>query len=143
MKSLASNANVVEEGSPEDKLGDIRNFVTSDIWNSGFIDVSNFIRRGTGSTGETLDIDFTMERLAKSMEQKKEYDEYINGLGEEYADIKSVWTKLSGEIDKLYEHLKQNPPKANTTDEGFDTALFQQYSEAFRDDVTELISKKQ
>ncbi|WP_227011700.1 hypothetical protein [Paenibacillus lutimineralis] len=52
-----------------------------------------------------------------------------------------IWSKLSGEIDSMYEYVKQNPPQANSNDSGFDTGLFKQYSEAFSDDVNALIQK--
>lgn len=56
---------------------------------------------GTGSRGQTIDINFTIERLDKAMKKKSEHDQYINKLGDEYAEIKSVWSKLSVETDRL------------------------------------------
>ncbi|WP_334075053.1 MULTISPECIES: hypothetical protein [Paenibacillus] len=44
----------------ESKLSEIQNFVTSDIWNEGFVNLSWYASSGAGSTGETLDIDFVM-----------------------------------------------------------------------------------
>jgi len=48
-----------------------------------------------------LDIEFTIDRLGKAMEQKAEHDAYIQGLGAEYDGIKDVWSKLSAEADAL------------------------------------------
>jgi len=140
-KAFGSNVSTVEEGSTEGTLREIDNFVTCDIWNKGFVDISWYIKSGTSSTGETIDIDLTVERLGKAIEKKSEYDTLINELGEDYAQIKSIWSKLSGEIDSMYEYVKQNPPQANSKDSGFDTGLFKQYSEAFSDDVSALIQK--
>lgn len=140
--SLAEGAATAEEPpSVESKLGEIQNFVTSDIWNEGFVNISWYANSGTGSTGETLDIDFVIERLGKAMEKKAEYDTYVQGLDAKYDDVKQVWTKLSGEIDTLYAKLKENPPKAEDPSYEFDTGPFKQYSEAFSSDVEALESK--
>lgn len=141
-EAFGTSAPVAETGSTEDTLGEISNFVISDLWNNGFVNISWYINSGTGSTGETLDIDFLMDRLAKSMEKKSEYDAFVNGLGDDYSDIKTVWTKLSSEADRLYEYVKQNPPKANSKDDGFDAGVFEQYSDAFDQDVTDLMNQK-
>ncbi|WP_239617309.1 hypothetical protein [Cohnella mopanensis] len=121
--------------SPEEKLFEVRNYLTKNLWNNGFVDVSWYIGSGTSSTGETLDIDFTMERLGKAVEKKAEYDEYINGLDAKYDSVKKVWTKLSAEIDHLYGQLKDKPPVANDKESKFDTGLFSQYNDAFDDEV--------
>lgn len=136
--------NVVKEGTPEAMLGDIRNYVTKDIWNDGFVDVSWYLGSGTSSTGETLDIEFTMERLGKAIEKKAEYDEYINGLDAKYDSVKQVWSKLSAEIDKLYAQIKDKTPVANDQDAKakFDTGLFTQYSKAFEDEIDALKPQK-
>ncbi|MBP1993731.1 hypothetical protein [Paenibacillus eucommiae] len=127
-----------EEPTVEGTLREINKFLTSDIWNEGFVNISWYVKQGTGSTGETLDIDFTIERLGKTMVKKKEYDDYINGLNEEYDGIKQVWTKLSGEIDRLYAQIQANPPVAKDDNYDFDTGLYQQYKDAFSDDVKAL-----
>ncbi|MNI63006.1 hypothetical protein D3C73_1183490 [compost metagenome] len=121
--------------SPGDMLSDIRKFITSDVWNEGFVDVSWYIGNGTSSTGESLDIDFTIDQLAKTMDKKKEYDSYIAALGPEYDSLKKVWTKLSAETDRLYAEIQNNPPKANDGTATFDTGIFKQYQEAFEKEV--------
>lgn len=67
--SDSGNAGTTEQ-SPEATLKEISNFVVSDIWNDGFVDISWYAGSGTGSTGETIDIDFTIEQLGKAMIQK-------------------------------------------------------------------------
>ncbi|GKS13723.1 hypothetical protein YDYSY3_47230 [Paenibacillus chitinolyticus] len=131
-----------KEPAPESKLSEISNFMISSFWNEGFVDITWYVSNGTGNTGKKLDIDFTMERLGKAMEQKAEYDTYIQGLDAKYDNVKQVWTKLSKETDNLYKQLKENTPKANDKSYKFDTGLFEQYSSAFRDDVRAL-NKKQ
>lgn len=121
--------------APSEMLRDIRNFVISDVWNEGFVDIHSYMNSGTGSTGQNLDINFTVEQLAKTMDKKKEYDSYIAGLDSKYDSLKQVWTKLSSETDRLYSLVQQNPPKANDTTAKFDTGIFNQYLEAFEKEV--------
>ena len=119
--------------SGSDKLVEIDNWLTGDIWNKGFCDISWYASSGTGSTGETLDIDFTLSQLDAAMGKKADYDAYINGLGDDFSHIKEVWKKLSPEIDALYAQIKNNKPVANDSSTGIDTGKFTQYEEAFSD----------
>lgn len=121
--------------APSEMLREIRNFVISDVWNEGFVDIHSYINSGTSSTGQSLDINFTVEQLAKTMNKKKEYDSYIAGLDAKYDSLKQVWTKLSSETDRLYNLVQQTPPKANDTTANFDTGIFNQYLEAFEKEV--------
>ncbi|MDQ0193069.1 hypothetical protein [Paenibacillus wynnii] len=59
------------EQSTERMLSEISNFVISDIWNVGFVDISSYIHSGTSSTGQKLDVDFTIEQLGKTMTKKR------------------------------------------------------------------------
>lgn len=128
-----------DSDAPESKLREIRNFVVSDIQNKGFNDISWFIKYGTGSSGRSLDIDFTLEQLADAMTEKAGYDTYINGLDDEkYAKIKQIWSKLSAEIDKLYSQIQERKPVANDSSYNFDTGIFNQYMDAFTDKVDKL-----
>jgi uncharacterized protein YcfL len=131
-------SNEAEKPTVESTLSEIVNFVTSDIWNECFVNISWYAGRGTDSTGKELDIEFTIDRLGKAMEKKAEYNSYIAGLDSKYDDIKQVWTKLSNEIDTLYAKLKENPPNATDSEYEFNTGLFQQYSKAFGSDVKAL-----
>ncbi|WP_068777721.1 hypothetical protein [Paenibacillus sp. FJAT-26967] len=130
-----------EEPTVESKLSEISNFVTSSIWNEGFVNIGWYKNSGTGSTGEKIDIDFTIDRLGKAMEKKAEYNTYIQGLDAKYDNVKQVWAKLSNEADILYKQLKESKPQANDKSYKFDTGLFKQYSEAFKDDVRALKTK--
>ncbi|MEK3716915.1 hypothetical protein [Paenibacillus sp. FSL R7-0333] len=136
--SDSGNVSSTSEQSPKSMLTDIRNFVVSDIWNVGFVDISSYISSGTSSTGESLDIDFTIEQLGKAMNKKAEYDAYISGLDTKYDSIKKIWIKLSGEIDRMYKQIQDIPPKANDTNSKLDTGIFKQYLNAFTDEVDNL-----
>lgn len=144
---LGGLSNAIEEmrngfsssDTPEDKLREIRNFITTDIWNDGFCDISFYVTTGKSSTGSPMDIDFTLERLADAMVKKAEYDTFINSLeGEKFTKIKQVWSKLSPEIDRLYAQVKEKKPTAKDTSYNFDTGLFEQYRDAFSDEIDNL-----
>lgn len=97
-----------DNDTQEGKLSEINNFIISDIWNRGFNDISWYVKYGTGSTGESLDIDFTLEQLADAINKKTEYDTYINDLTDEkFAKLKQIWSRLSAEIDKLYNQIQE------------------------------------
>lgn len=139
---IASNSDATtqaEQPTVESKLSEIRNFVTSDIWNDGFVNINSYTYRGTSATGDKLDIDFLVERLGTAMDKKTEYNTYVQGLDDsKYANVKKVWTKLSSETDVLYKQLQTDPPKANDSDYNFDTGLFEQYQDAFEKDIDDL-----
>lgn len=123
-----------EEDSDVDKLNEIDRWLISDIWNNGFVDIKWYIENGTSSTGETLDIDFTLESLDMAMKKKPNYDSFIDGLEEEqYIQIKSIWERLSPEIDMLYNQAKETSPSNS-----LDTGKFRQYSDAFSDAIDDL-----
>jgi hypothetical protein len=128
----------VNQPSPETMLNEIRNFIISDIWNDGFIDVSWYMGSGTSSTGQNLDIDFTIQQLGKAITKKKEYDTYMNSLDTKYDSLKQIWTKLSGEIDSLYKEIEGSPPQANVKNSNFNTGILKQYMDAFGKEVNDL-----
>lgn len=129
----------VENSSPKDKLIEIQNYVVGDIWNYGFADISWYLTTGKSSTGETIDIDLTLQQLDDTMEKKPDYDAYIRGLEDaKYGKVKQMWEKLSTEIDKLYSQVKEKKPTANDSNYDFDTGLFQQYMDAFIDSIDKL-----
>ncbi|TCN00739.1 hypothetical protein EV294_101188 [Paenibacillus sp. BK033] len=120
-----------EKPTVESTLMEIKNFVIGEIWNEGLVNIGHYAYDGTDATGSTMDIDFMIQQLSKSMEKKAEYDIYIQGLDSKYDEVKQLWTKVSGEIDTLYKKLQDDPPKAKDTEYQFDTGLYEQYSDAF------------
>lgn len=111
---------------PNDVLFEISNYVTGDLWNDGFCEISHYLEDGRGATGQEIDIDFTKSQLEKAMTKKAGYDEYIAGLNDDYKDIKDVWSKLSSQIDSIYQEVKSGAKSLNTD-------LFTQYNSAFSD----------
>jgi hypothetical protein len=138
LEASFNEGNTSQDASTKDKLIEVQNYVVGDIWNDGFSDISSYLATGKSSTGETMDIDLTLQQLDSAMTKKANYDAYINGLDEKYAKVKQIWSKLSPEIDKLYGQIKEKKPTANDSSYEFDTGLFSQYMDAFIDSINEL-----
>lgn len=149
-KALETAQTTAAEDSEQeiaDKLFEISNWLTLDVWNKGFCDITHYIGRGTSSTGEALDIDYTLRKLDKTMEQGEEYDAFIVGLPDEerFEEMKYIWTeKLYPEIKNIYSHIQNNKPEAEDLTRSFETNLYQTYSDDFdsecdmiRDDIAE------
>ena len=113
-------------------LNEIEGWLIGDIWNEGFCDFYHYEEDGKSSLGETIDIDFALSRFKKSYEKKVEYDAYINSLPDSYDTLKETWSKLSDEMDKLYDYYKDGVTQSGTA---IDTALFVQYRDAFSEDI--------
>ena len=133
------NKNNISNDTPKSKLTEIDNYIIGDIWNRGFCDISHYLSDGKGSTGESLDIDFTLLQLDNAYKRKKDYDQYIEGLNpNEFSNIKSIWSMLSTETDILYNKIKGKKVVPNDSSYGFDTGKFSQYMTAFGDAVNEV-----
>lgn len=115
-------------GEPKTVLREINNWVIGDIWNHGFCDFYHYEYDGTDSTGRSIDIDYALQQFKESYKKKAGYDAYINALPEDYSSLKTSWSKLSIESDKLYKHFESG---VNQTGSNTDTAIFVQYRDAF------------
>lgn len=118
------------EISVEDKLFEIENWYTGDIWNN-FVDFDSYRLTGKDCTGSEIDIEFAYKNFKKSYAKKDEYDSYISSLSDEYADLKEAWEKMNEQIELIYADLE-----ANGISEGGDRlslSLLQQYADAFDD----------
>lgn len=136
--SNSSSSSGSQSKSPKDKLSEISDFMTTDIWNKGLCDISSYITTGKSATGDSLDIDFTLQQLDDAMKKKADYDSYIAKLdNSKYSKIKGIWTKLSAETDSLYKTVKGKKPVANG-DTPLDTGKFEQYRDAFSKAVDEV-----
>jgi hypothetical protein len=136
--SSSPSSNASQSTSVEDKLSEINDYVISNIWGKGFCDISWYVTTGKSSTGESLDINFTLQQLDDAMKKKPNYDLYISKLADsKYSKVKSIWSKLSVETDSLYKMIKAKKPVANSN-ATFDTGKFQQYQEAFSDEVNSI-----
>lgn len=126
--------------STEDMITDIAKWVTDDIWNKGFCEISWYAGQGTGSTGDTIDIEFTLEILSEAMKKKPEYDAFMSQLPDDpYKKLKSYWEKMSEQIGAVYSEIQKNKPEAKNEETRPDTGLFEQYSAAFEDEYFALM----
>ena len=118
-------------------FNDLNNWLVADIWNDGFCDLSFYYRSGTGSTGGELDAEFSIQRLTKAYEEKEKYDAFVDGLSEEHEDFKSVYAKLSAEIDYLYDEVTKRGTEI--VGEGLPTGKYQQYADVLYEMLWDLI----
>lgn len=121
-------------GEPKTVLREINNWVIGDIWNHGFCDFSRYEYDGKDSTGQSIDIDYALQLFKDAYKKKAGYDAYINSLSDDYAALKTAWSKLSGESDKLYKHFESG---VQQTGNDTDTTIFVQYRDAFSKYVLE------
>jgi hypothetical protein len=115
-------------------LTDVCNWVTSDIWNKGFCDISHYVEDGKSSTGETMDIEFTISNLKNAMDKKDDYNKFILSLDDSIAEqeqLKEAWKKMIEQVDMLYNQVINTTPTAADKTYSFDTGLFKQYYDTF------------
>lgn len=123
-----------------DSMYDVRGWLVSDIWNKGFCDLSFYYASGKSSTGESMDVEFTLKNLKRSYDKKSTYDEIINSLPSEYEDIKYTYSKISEQIDILYSDVMNRG--AQVTGNPLETSLYNQYFETFDDLLSEADSEQ-
>ncbi|PKM72820.1 MAG: hypothetical protein CVU91_07275 [Firmicutes bacterium HGW-Firmicutes-16] len=136
MNEASNGATGAEATSEKDKITEIRNWAVSDIWSAGFCDFSWYFSYGTNSVGDTMDPEFALQQLEKSMKQKPEYDTYMSSLPAEYSDISELWAKVSEQIDILYADVKSR--ELTVSGQVLDTGLYTQYFQAFDSAYNEL-----
>ena len=124
--SIDTTEEEIQDDDPEDVLWEINNFITTDLWNDGFSQISWYL----AGYDQEIDIDFTKSQLDKAMEKKAEYDEYIAELDSSFSDINEIWNKLSPEIDLMYQQVLSDEPEISTD-------RFVQYRDAFSDLVND------
>lgn len=118
------------------QIGDVRNWLVGDVWNDGICDMSHYYENGKNSLGQTMDPDFTLSQLGKTMSEKNEYNDMMNKLPDEYAEITGLWNKIMEQVDMLYAEIQSRGTEV--TGSGLDTGLYQQYFSAFDDMYYEL-----
>jgi len=75
--------NKAEEITPSDMLNEIRNWYVVEIWNDGFIKMSNYLRRGATdeySFSDPIDIDLVLRFYNKEIKKLDGYNTYIKNL---------------------------------------------------------------
>ncbi|WP_052380725.1 hypothetical protein [Paenibacillus camerounensis] len=132
-----------ETTPPLTVLDDMVNFVIVDVWNYGFAEFHYYALDGTNAVGEKMEIQATMDRLAKTMTQKQEYDSYIGELDAEYDEVKRLWAPLSAETDRLYTQLRNNPPKPKDPNTDFDTEPFRMHRDNFQKVIDDMLLENQ
>ena len=137
--NLSNSENDSNDNTVKGKLKTISSDFVTEIWNEVFCNISWYINDGTSSTGEDVDIEYTLNKADKLMSKRDEYNDYINALeGEEYSQIKYIWEKLIGEIDRMYARIKEETPrKADNTYE-YSTGNFSEYSDDFKKEIDKL-----
>jgi len=132
-----------ESSAPEDKkIKEIHSWYVGDVWNE-IVDFSWFLSQGTSSTGGDIDIDFTLRKWNKTLEQLDTNNKIINNLkGKRYEDIKYAWNKMYPEILKINNWIQTHKIKANYEGEEFSTDLLKQYHNYFREVVDAIEAKR-
>lgn len=117
------------------KLAETNNFII-DMWNNSINETKWYIESGTDSIGGTYSYSKTVKNADKIMSKFDDHNTFINNLnGNKYDAIKDVWNELVPEMQKLYEHLKNNEPKANDINYNFDTTNFQELMYDFSNEI--------
>lgn len=129
--AFTTDEEITEEKSDIDLMFDVRGWLVGDIWNKGFCDLSFYYATGKSSTGEQMDVEFTLRNLKKAYEKKADYDEIINKLPDEYQDIKYSYSKISEQIELLYADVTSRGTEV--TGKSLETGLYNQYFETFDD----------
>lgn len=120
------------------KLMEINNEFVVGIWNDLFCDVDHYLEGGKDSIGQEFDYDRAMKKADKIMLKENEYNEFINGLDDEYSEIKDLWNKLLPEAKKLYNKVKQEKPKAMDKNYDYNVEIYREYMYDFGDLVYDI-----
>ncbi len=117
-------------------LTEVCDWVTSDIWNDGFCDISHYIEDGKNSVGETMDIEFTISNLSIALEKKSQYNDYVMSLDDsssQVGQLQNAWAKMCEQIDVLHNQITAETPRPADFSYEFDAVLFKQYYNSFYD----------
>ena len=121
-----------------DELHTVNNEIT-ELWNEVICNVSWYSRTGTDSVGDELDIEFLIEHMDRYFNKVRDRKEFINGLSEEYNDIKDAYNKLLEQANIIYDELKKETPKPNVElSYRENISLFTQYQDYLWDVIMDL-----
>lgn len=137
--SLSGIADDLTNDTVKGKLKTIKNDFVTKLWNDVFCSISWYVAYGDQYQSGDIDIEYTINKADTLMKQRDEYNDYVNSLqGEEYTQIKYIWGKLIGEIDRMYARIKEETPrKADKTYE-YSTGNFDEYSDDFGEEINKL-----
>jgi hypothetical protein len=99
------------------------------IWNDGFCNTYHYIENGLDAIGQEMDIDETIKKTDKYMEEFEKYDKFIKSLSDDdyYEDLNELWPKLAKEIKYLYGRIKEETPRASDESYEFKYSKFNEY----------------
>lgn len=116
------------------KLYEIDCWLSLEVWDGGFRQVALYC----AGQKEEEELEAILLALEQALEKKDAYGEYIKALeGERYDNLKERWDYVSGEIDKLYASLEEEPPRSDGS-YALDTMLYEYYSDTFWDELNTL-----
>ena len=137
----SKGAVISEDQEITKKLFEIGNWLTLNVWNEGFCDISSYIGRGKNAVGGELDLDYTLHKLDNTMKKGEEYNDFITGLDDtdRYKELKYIWTeKLYPEMNNLYDNIKEKKPEPNDPSSTYDASKFSTYSSDFNDECSKV-----
>jgi len=135
-----NNETKVEEptDNPFDKVSSIYGEFLIPLWNEGFCDLYNYVEQGTNAIGEELDLEYTINKINNLMVKRDEYNNYIQGLNNEYEQIKYIWNKIIEKYDSMYKTIKETTPKPKDTSYKLDYSNVSMYLSDFRNELNKL-----
>ena len=137
----SKGAVISEDQEITKKLFEIGNWLTLNVWNEGFCDISSYIGRGKNAVGGELDLDYTLHKLDNTMKKGEEYNDFITGLDDtdRYKELKYIWTeKLYPEMNNLYDNINEKKPEPNDPSSTYDASKFSTYSSDFNDECSKV-----
>lgn len=123
-----------------DKIREIRNWYTTDIWNKGIVQISWYISTGTSASGRKIDMEYTLRGYRKKFPKISDYNKYIINLDKNiYNDLIYSWEKMYQELLNINNWIEDNEIKPNHRySNKFSTDLLHQYVQGFYDAYDEL-----
>ena len=106
--TTSADAETTTKAEEPVKLIDVTNWLTSDIWNDGFCDLSWYVETGKGSTGQDVDVDKIISNLKESMKSKDKYDKFIKSQSND--ELIKAWEDTMAELEPLYKQICAEKP---------------------------------
>lgn len=91
----------------KDKLEHICSWLENDFWKNSLCEFAYYNLKGTKTDGSNFNYDEMQKMLDKLFSEFTEHNTFVSSLeGEEYSDIKSIWTKIYDESVSLNNKIK-------------------------------------
>lgn len=135
-------ATEMSEADIYDKLSEIKNWYTGDIWNDGLCQMSWYVKNGTSAFGDDLDIEMTLKQYNDAIKNLEAYNSFVTSLSDpKYDDVKFAWEKLYNGIKEADAVVQSNEITANSNLD-LKTDKLTQYSDAFGDYIEAIKPEK-